>query len=116
MATNEQKGQLWRRERIGRGLGLREAARRAGISPGFLSDFEHGRRVARRNVQARIAVALADDTRDLLAFAVGDPDVISILRLSGMARCAGDGNASWAMFFALQSAGGRGSWRTLSEW
>ena len=37
-------GRRVRRKREGMGLGLREVARRAGCSPAYLSDLEHGRR------------------------------------------------------------------------
>ena len=81
-----------KRERIGRGLGLRELARRAGISGGYLADVEAGRRAPRAAVRARIAAAFADDLPELLAFAVENPDVLAILRLlrDGSARWGGD--------------------------
>jgi transcriptional regulator with XRE-family HTH domain len=83
------QGENWRRERIGRGLGLREAARRAQLSPGFLADIESGRRKPSAVVQGRIALAMVDDTPDLLRFAAADPEVLTMLR---MVR---DGSIRW---------------------
>jgi transcriptional regulator with XRE-family HTH domain len=79
----------WRGERIRRGLGLRETARRAGIAAGYLADIESGRRCPRPGICVRIEAALANDESDLLAFAGGSPDVLAILRLLR------DGSARW---------------------
>jgi transcriptional regulator with XRE-family HTH domain len=89
MSTNGLPVECWRRERVGRGLGLREVARRAGISAGYLADVEAGRRRPGTAVRARIAAAFANDLPELVAFAMGSPDVLSLLRLLR------DGSARW---------------------
>jgi transcriptional regulator with XRE-family HTH domain len=89
MLTDGFSTECWRRERIGRGLGLREVARRAGVSAGYLADVEAGRRRPSTAVRARIAAAFANDLPEVLAFAIGSPDVVSLLRLLR------DGSARW---------------------
>lgn len=47
-------------QRIRARLGLRETARKAGISPGHLSDIEHGRRQPSFEVTGQIMTAISE--------------------------------------------------------
>jgi len=51
--------------RMNAGLGLRELARRAGISPSFLSEIEHGTRFPSPPVAQRLATELGVAIIDL---------------------------------------------------
>lgn len=51
-------GSVVRLARAASGLTIRELARRADLSPGYLSDVEHGNRIPAENAMERLAVAL----------------------------------------------------------
>lgn len=60
-------GEVIRAARTGRGIGLRELARRAGVAPSYLCDIELGRRLPTERVVRALAAALAVDGDALLA-------------------------------------------------
>lgn len=53
-------GTALKHQRVTADLGVREAARRAGISAGYLSDIEHGRRDPSPEVVTRVATGIAE--------------------------------------------------------
>jgi transcriptional regulator with XRE-family HTH domain len=81
MDGSSQVGQQVRQERVGRGLGLREMARRVGTSPGYLRDIEAGRRRPSRAVKDRILAVFENDAPELLGFASDNREVLGILRM-----------------------------------
>lgn len=64
-------GPMLRSARVRAGLQMRDAARRAGISPGYLADLEHGRRCPSVAVAAELyrVLALTPDEIQTLASA-----------------------------------------------
>lgn len=68
-------GPMLRAAREGAGLGVREAARRAGLSSGYVAHLEAGDRCPSRTIAARLAAVLElddDEQAQLYAAAVTD--------------------------------------------
>jgi transcriptional regulator with XRE-family HTH domain len=66
-------GDTLRRRRVERGLGLRAAARAAGLSPGYLSMLEHGHRSPSESVAEALVGTLrltGDDAETVLSAAI----------------------------------------------
>jgi transcriptional regulator with XRE-family HTH domain len=59
-------GSALRKTREGVGLSLRRIADSSGISPTFLSDIEHGRRMPSREIVGKLAAAMELPASDLL--------------------------------------------------
>lgn len=53
------EGAEMRAKRTKRGIGLREAARRVGVSPAYLCDLEHGRRRWSQKLRALLIEIIA---------------------------------------------------------
>lgn len=54
VVANKACGEAFRVEREASGLGLRELARKIGISPAYLSDIEKGRRNFPKNIKVKV--------------------------------------------------------------
>jgi transcriptional regulator with XRE-family HTH domain len=79
--TNPSLGQTIRAARLGQRLGLRELARRVGLSAQYLVDIEHDRRVPAALLAESLSAALDLDVVVLLALAGRlHPDVADYLR------------------------------------
>lgn len=67
-------GEVLREARVKLDLGLREFAKKLGITPSYLSDIEYDRRVPSEEVLSKLAGALQLETDHLMALAgrVGD--------------------------------------------
>lgn len=69
MADKRTLGELIRDRRVGLDIGLRELARRLGVTPSYVSDIENNRRVPSEEVLHGIARELGLDFDDLAAYA-----------------------------------------------
>ena len=68
-SSKETLGEQIRRARIGKGLPLRELARRLQKSPSYINDIEHDRRIPSEGVLVQIAAELDLDVDQILAAA-----------------------------------------------
>lgn len=62
-------GDVIREARVGKGLGLRELARKLDMTPSYLSDIENDRRVPSEEVLQQLAKALSLEFDELMALA-----------------------------------------------
>lgn len=92
-ATRPQwNGPLIRRARRDRGLTLKEAAERIGISPSFLSSIERGESGVSTQIIARIADAFLTPMSGLARFRARDTTVV---RADERARSVVEGGVTW---------------------
>lgn len=80
-------GAAVRRQRLAKGLGVRELARALGLSAPYISDIEYDRRVPSETVLRALAGALGADADDLMALSgrLGD-EATDYLRRTPAAR------------------------------
>ena len=64
---SETFGEAVRRQRLAKGLGIRELARALGLSASYISDIEYDRRVPSESVLRALARVLEADTEALMA-------------------------------------------------